>query len=152
MGAQEHVALARSLFELYNSRQSDPAWLEKSVAAFAADCEVVDAASGTTFHGPGGYKRLMRFFAETFPDSREEVTNAFATEDQAVAEGMLRGTAAGSRDLPTGALKASGRPGEMRICRVLQIRNGKIASLHCYYDLTILLEHLGLVPATAEAT
>ena len=42
MGAQEHLALARSLFELYNSRQSDPAWLDKSVAAFAADCEVVD--------------------------------------------------------------------------------------------------------------
>jgi steroid delta-isomerase-like uncharacterized protein len=121
-------------------------------AAFAADCEVVDAASGTTFHGPEGYKRLMRFFAETFPDSREEVTNTFATEDQVVAEGMVRGTATGSRNLPTRALKASGRPGEMRMCHVLQIRNGKIASLHCYYDLTILLEQLGLVPATAEAT
>ena len=39
MAAQKHVALARSLLELYNSRQSDPAWLDKSAAAFAADCE-----------------------------------------------------------------------------------------------------------------
>jgi hypothetical protein len=39
MAAQEHVALARSLLDLYNNRQSDPAWLEKSVAAFAADAE-----------------------------------------------------------------------------------------------------------------
>ncbi len=39
MAAQEHVALARSLLDLYNNRQSDPAWLEKSVAAFAADAD-----------------------------------------------------------------------------------------------------------------
>ena len=29
MGAQENVALAWSLFDLYNNRQSDPAWLEE---------------------------------------------------------------------------------------------------------------------------
>ncbi|HEX6478362.1 MAG TPA: hypothetical protein VF043_05920 [Ktedonobacteraceae bacterium] len=39
MAAQEHVALARSLFDLYNNRQSDPAWLDKSGTAFAADAE-----------------------------------------------------------------------------------------------------------------
>jgi hypothetical protein len=39
IAAQEHVALARSLFDLYNNRKSDPAWLEKSVAAFAADTD-----------------------------------------------------------------------------------------------------------------
>ena len=39
MAAQEHVALARSLLDLYNNRQSDPTWLDKSVAAFAADAD-----------------------------------------------------------------------------------------------------------------
>jgi ketosteroid isomerase-like protein len=151
MVAQENVALARSLFELFNSRQSDPAWLEKSLAAFAADCEAVNAASGTTFHGPEGYKRFMRFFAENFPDLRKELTNVFATEDQVVLEGIFRGTTTGSRTLPTGALKASGRPGEVRCCDVLQFKHGKIVSLHCYYDMTRLLEYFGLVPATAEA-
>src|SRR6266481_1791625 len=64
MAAQEHVALARSLVELYNSHQSDPAWLEKSVAAFAADFEVIDVPSGATLHGPEGYKRFLRFFLD----------------------------------------------------------------------------------------
>src|SRR5438270_1627725 len=86
MAAQENVALARSLLDLYNDRQSDPAWLEKSVAAFAADAEVIDVPSGATLRGPDGYKRLMSFFKESFPDNREEVTNAFATEDQVVLE------------------------------------------------------------------
>jgi hypothetical protein len=52
MGAQEHVALARSWFDLYNSHQSDPSWLDKSIAAFAADSEVVDIPSGTTGNCP----------------------------------------------------------------------------------------------------
>ncbi len=82
MVAQENVALAWSLFDRYNSRQSDPAWLDKGVTAFAADSEVIDVPSGATLRGPDGYKRLILFFAEGFPNSRTELTNAFATEDQ----------------------------------------------------------------------
>ena len=153
MAAQVHVALARSLFELCNNRQSDPTWLDKSLAAFAADCEVIDAPSGTTFHGPEGYKRFKRFLlVESFPDLRTEVTQVFAAEEQVVVEGIFRGITTGSRNLPTGVLPATGRPGELRCCFVLQIRKGKIVSLRCYYDLTTLLEHFGFVPAMAEAT
>src|SRR5215472_7783162 len=47
MAAHEHVALVRSLFDLYNNRQADPAWLEKCLAAFAADAEFIDIPSGT---------------------------------------------------------------------------------------------------------
>jgi ketosteroid isomerase-like protein len=150
--AQEHVALARSLFELQNHRQSDPAWLDKCVAAFAADCEVV-SARGITLRGPEGYKRFLRFFlVESFPDLRAELTTVFATEDQVVLEGMYRGTTTGTRTLPTGALKASGCLGEPRCCFVLQISKGKITSLHAYYDLTVLLEQFDCNAATQEAT
>lgn len=149
MAALKNVALVRSLFELYNSRQSDPTWLEKSAAAFAADCEISDVPSGTTVHGPEGNKRFMRFFTKSFPDLRIELTKVLATEDQVVLEGMYRGTTTGSRNLPTGALKAAGRPGEVQCCYVLQIRKGKITSLHAYYDLTVLLEQFGFNAATA---
>src|SRR5215469_3951076 len=134
MTAQENVALARSLFDLTNNRHSDPAWLDKCLAAFAADAKVNDVPSGATLRGPEGYKRLLLFFlVESFPDLRTELTNVVATEDQVVLEGMFRGTTTGSRTLPTGTLKASGRLGEVRCCFVLQIRKGKIASVHAYY-------------------
>jgi ketosteroid isomerase-like protein len=150
--AQEHVALARSLFELQNHRKSDPAWLDKCVAALAADCEVV-SAGGITLRGPEGYKRFLQFFlGESFPDLRSELTTVVATEDQVVVEGIYRGTTTGTRNLPTGALKASGRLGEPRCCFVLQMRNGKITSLHAYYDLTVLLEQFDCNAATREAT
>jgi predicted ester cyclase len=148
MAAQENVALARSLFDLYNSRQSDPAWLDKGVVTFAADAEVIDVPSGTTLRGPDGYKRLMLFFAESFPDSRAELTSAFATEDQVALEGTWRWTTTGLLHLPSGDIPATRRPGELRFCQIIQIRNGKIVSLHSYYDMMTELEQLGLDPAT----
>jgi steroid delta-isomerase-like uncharacterized protein len=152
MAAQENVALARSLLEQYNSRQSDPAWLDKSMAAFAADCEVIDVPSGAILRGPDGYKRLALFFIEAFPDSRVEPTNAFATEDQVALEFTSRGTNIGLLHLPSQAIPATGRSFDLRICEVLQIRNGKIVRFHTYYDMMTVLEQLGLNAATRPAT
>jgi len=152
MAAQENVALARSLLDLYNSRQSDPAWLDKSMAAFAADCEVIDVPSGAILRGLDGYKRIVLFFAESLPDSRVELTNAFATEDQETLEGTSRWTTTGPLQLPSGALPATERSGKSRCCFVLQIRNGKIVSFHTYYDMMTLLEQRGLAPVTGQAT
>jgi steroid delta-isomerase-like uncharacterized protein len=147
MSAQDNIALFRSLFDLYNSHQSDPAWLEKSLATFAADSTLTDVPSGRTLPGLDGYKQLVLFFAEAFPDSKVEVTNAFATEDQLVIEFTGRGTNTGPLHLPTGDIPATGRHSEVRYCEVMQFRNGKIVSFHIYYDNMTLLQNLGLVPA-----
>jgi predicted ester cyclase len=152
MAAQEHVALARSLFDLYNNRQSDPAWLEKSIAAFAADAEDVDVPSGAILRGPDGHKRLLLFLAENFPDMRVELTNAFATEDQVTLEGAWRWNDTGPLYLASGALPGMRRSGKLRFCFVLQIRNGKIVSVHSYYDMLTQMEQLGLAPVTGQAT
>jgi hypothetical protein len=152
MAAQEHVALARSLFDLYNNCQSDPAWLDKSMAAFAADAEDIDVPSGATLRGPDGHKRLVLFYAENFPDLRVELTNAFATEDQVTLEGAWRWNDTGPLPLPSGALPSMRRSGELRVCYVLQFRKGKIASHQGYYDMLTLMEQLDLAPVTGQAT
>ena len=152
MAAQEHVALVRSLFDLYNNRQSDPAWLDKIITAFAADCEVIDVPSGATLHGPDGHKRIALFFAENFPDLRVELTDVFATEDRVALEGTWRWNDTGPLPLSASALPATGHSCELRCCLVLQIRNGKIVRLHSYYDMLTQMEQLGLVPATGQAT
>lgn len=82
MTVQENIALSRLLLDLYNSHQSDPAWLDKIVANIAEDCEFVDVPTGRTLLGPEGYSQIALFFAEGFPDSSVEITNVFATEDQ----------------------------------------------------------------------
>jgi steroid delta-isomerase-like uncharacterized protein len=147
MTAQDNIVLAQSLLDLYNSHQSDSAWLDKSVAAFAADSELIDVPSGRMLPGAEGYKQLVLFFAEAFPGSRVELINAFATEDQVVLEFTGRGTNTGPLHLLTGDVPATGRSAELRFCEVAQVRNGKIVSLHVYYDQMTLLQQLGLVPA-----
>ncbi len=152
MATQENVALARSLIDLCNRRQSDPAWLDKSMVAFAADTEIFDVPSGAILRGPDGHKRFMLFFVENFPDVRIELINAFAIEDRVVLEGTSRWNDTGPLPLPSGALPIMRRSGELRCCLVFQIRNGKIVSIHTYYDMMTLLEQLGLAPAWGQAT
>jgi predicted ester cyclase len=152
MVAQENVALARSLFDLGNNRQSDPAWLDKCMAAFAADAEVIDVPSGVILHGPDGYKRIVQFFVENFPDGRIELTDVFATEDRVTLECTWRWNDTDPLHLPAGALPSMRHSGELRVCFVFQIRNGKIVSLHQYYDMMTQMEQLGLAPASGQAT
>ena len=147
MSVQENVALARSLTDLYNSRQSDPTWLEQSMATFATDSQYINVPMGMTLPGSEGYKQSGQFFAEAFPDSTIEVTNVFATEDQFVLEYTGHGTNNGPLHLPMGDIPATGRWAELRLCDVAQIRGGKIVSYRSYYDTMTLLQQLGLVPA-----
>jgi predicted ester cyclase len=152
MSAQENVVLVQSLLDLYNHHQSDPAWLEKSLAFFTADSELLDVPTGRTLPGPEGYKQLVLFFAEAFPESSGEVTNVFATDDQAALEFTGRGTNTGPLHMPTGDIPPTGRYSELRFCGVYRIKSGKIVSLHNYYDVMTLLQNLGLVPAPGQAS
>src|SRR5260370_18297913 len=108
--------------------------------------------SGAMLRDVDGYKWIVLFFAESLAASRVEMTNSVATEDQVVLEGTSRWTNTGPLQLPSGALPATERSGEVRFCYVLQIRNGKIVRFHTYYDMMTMLEQRGLAPVTGQAT
>lgn len=143
---QENAALVRSLYDLANSHKSDPAWLDKSLTMFSEDCEVIDVPSGVTSRGPDGYRQTMMFFLDGFPDSTIEITNLFATEDEAVIEFIGRGTNTGPLHMPTGDVPPTGRPVEMRFCDVYRIKHGKFVSYRSYYDTLGFMQQLGFIP------
>ena len=147
MSAQENVSLVRSLVDHYNSHQSDPAWLDKSLALFAENCEVVNVPLSMTSQGPDGYKQVALFFSDAFPGSRVEITTLFAIEDQACLEFIGRGTNTGLLHLPAGDLRATGRSVELAFSETFQIRGGKIVSLHIYFDNLGFMQQLGLIPS-----
>lgn len=147
MTPQENAEIARTVLELYNSHQSDPAWLEKIDPYIAEDCETIDVPTGRTLRGPEGYRQNALFFAEGFPDSKVELTNVFATEDQTVIEFTGRGTNTGPLHLPTGDIPPTGRFSELRFCSVNRVRGGQVVRIHQYYDVLTMLQQLGLVPA-----
>src|ERR1700730_15860539 len=88
---EANKALALMGYDLYNDHQSDPAWLDKSLASIAEDCEVFLVPFGMTLRGHNGYKQFLLGWAEAFPDSSVEVTNLFAGEDHAIIEFIGRG-------------------------------------------------------------
>ena len=51
MTTQENATLARMAYDLYNDHQSDPAWLDKSLAAVSEDCEISLVPLGITLRG-----------------------------------------------------------------------------------------------------
>jgi SnoaL-like polyketide cyclase len=147
MTAQDNVALARTVLELYNSHQSDPAWLKKIAQYIAQDCEIIDVPTGRTLRGPEGYNQIALFFADGFPDSTVELTNVFATEEQMVIEFTGRGTNTGPLHMPTGDMPPTRQYSELRFCNVSRARDGKVISIHQYYDVMTMLQQLGLAPA-----
>jgi hypothetical protein len=66
MAAQENLTLVRSLFDLYNNNRSDPAWLDKSLALFAEDCEVLNVPAATTARS-GRLQAVSTLFRRCFP-------------------------------------------------------------------------------------
>src|SRR5439155_25479150 len=111
------------------------------------DVEVVLIPFGQTFHGREGFRQFMAGFKQAFPDLAVTVTNQVASEDQVVNEFRWRGTHTGPLMSPQGEIPPTGKPVEGAVvCEVLGIRNGKVASLRNYQDVSTWLRQLGLVP------
>jgi steroid delta-isomerase-like uncharacterized protein len=147
MTTQDNATLARMAYDLYNDHQSDPDWLDKSLAAISEDCEISLVPLGMTLRGHDGYRQFLLGWAEAFPDSRTEITNLYIGEDHAIIEFIGRGTHTAPLHTPTGDIPATGRKVEFRLCDVRRIKNGKFVSLHQYYDALGFMQQLGLIPS-----
>ena len=144
--AQNNAAIARQGYEAYNRHASDPRWLDYVTETVSDDCEVVDVPNGAVFRGPEGLKQFLQVFSTAFPESSVEVTNLFATEDQAVVEFIGRGTHSGPLHGPAGDIPPTGKSWTLHFCDVYKFREDKIVSHRTYYDALGLLQQLGLVP------
>jgi steroid delta-isomerase-like uncharacterized protein len=151
MTTQDIATFVRKGYDAFNARQADPHWLNYADEDMAEDGEVVDIPSGMIFHGPDGLKQFLLGLSTAFPDCRVEVTNVFATPDQAVVEFIGRGTHNGVLHSPAGEIPPTGRSFELRFCDVYQLRNGKISRHASYYDALGFMQQLGLIPIPAQA-
>lgn len=141
MSAQDNVTLIHTLVQAFNSHDADP-----FAANATEDCEILDVASGMTLSGPEGWRQFNQGFITAFPDGQIQATNVFTTDDQGVFEFTGRGTNTGPFPSPAGQIPPTGRRSEQRFCAILRFRNGKVASVHYYYDLLGWLQQLGLIP------
>ncbi len=146
MSAQENATLVRHEFDLLNAHQTDIEWLNKIVAPLSEDFVLVDVPTGTTSSGRDALRNFCLFFVDGFPGSFTEITNMVATEDHVVVEFIGRGVNTGPLHMPTGDVPPTGRSVEIHFCEVRRIANGKIVSLHSYYDALGFMQQLGFIP------
>ena len=147
--AEDNASIVRIAYEAFNDRA-----LQRGAAVIADDCELVDVPSGSTFHGPEGYKQSMEGWLRAFPDGRIEITNLITADEWVIVEFTGRGTNTGPLQTPAGEVPPTGRTAEMALCDVVQVRDGRITRSRSYYDAATLLGQLGLmaeVPVGATA-
>ena len=97
--------------------------------------------------GPEAGMAVAHMFADAFPDGRVEILNTKEAGDTAVVEFVGRGTHGG--DLM--GIAPTGRPVNIPICEVLEVRDGKIYREREYMDMATMMAQLGVMPAGAPA-
>jgi len=131
--------LARSLYEGWNERNFD-----QLAEAIAPDGEIVAVGTGDVFTGPEGSRRYNAMWADGFPDGRITIDNIIAAGDSVVVEFTGRGTHTGTLVTSMGSILATGRPVTLKLCDVVEFRDGLVKSQRSYFDSGSLMAQLGL--------
>ena len=133
--------LIRGFYEAFNEKDLD------RMASLCADTvSWLDVPAGITFKGKEGVHRYNQGWLDAFPDGKVEILNLIISGDRSVVEFVGRGTHRGTFKSPYGNIPATGKAVEMRLCELMEIREGKIVKGTAYYDLSGFLAQLGQVP------
>jgi steroid delta-isomerase-like uncharacterized protein len=145
MSAAETEAQVRKAYQAFNDRQ-----FERTFELAHPDIVTVVVPTGQELRGHAGVIEFLSGWATAFPDSTVQVTSLIATDSGAAVEFIGRGTHDGPLATPMGPIAPTGRPVEFRLCDVWQVRDGKLARTHTYFDVMTILAQIGVeigVPA-----
>ena len=144
----DNLTLARTLYEGWNERRFDDI-----AEAMAPDGKIVVVGTGDEFVGAEGTLRYNKQWHDGFPDGQITVDNMIASGDTVVVEFTGRGTHTGPLATSMGEIPATGRSLTLKLCDVLEFRDGKIAAQRTYFDTGSMMAQLGLMaeqPATSQ--
>lgn len=133
---------------------------ERIIRNLYAVAETQDSAGFTALFGPGGYfydvsagqkyygadiGQVVDIYARAFPDMHRALENVIDAGDIIIVELSLNGTHNGPLALPAGTIPPTGKVMHTPCCDVFVVKDGKVASFHCYTAATILLGQLGVL-------
>jgi predicted ester cyclase len=99
----------------------------------------------------GGWLEFSKNFAAGFPDGRHQLEHVIQEGDVIAIEGTWDGTNLGPMATPQGVLPATGRRVHLDFAGIARVRDGRLTSMHAYFDQLGMLAQLGLVPEPATA-
>lgn len=141
----ENERIIRNLYDVAEVQDS-----AGFVALFTEDGYFYDVSAGQKYYGQD-IGKTVDVYATAFPDMHRALGNMVESGDTVVVELSLNGTHKGPLVLPLRSLPATGKEIHAPCCDVFVIRDGKVASFHCYTAATILFGQLGVLGNFAAA-
>ncbi|MBI3490931.1 MAG: ester cyclase [Acidobacteria bacterium] len=86
-----------------------------------------------------------RGWATAIPDSKATFHSSVVSGNTVVLEVTWRGTHTGPLQTPDGEIAATGKKIEIRACQVIEVANDKAQAMRHYFDMTTLMQQLGVV-------
>jgi ketosteroid isomerase-like protein len=141
----ENERIIRKLYEVAEVQDS-----AGFVALFTDDGYFYDVSAGHKYYG-ADIGKTVDVYATAFPDMHRALGKLVVSGDTVLVELSLNGTHKGPLVLPMGTLPPTNQEIHAPCCDVFVIRDGKVASFHCYTAATILFGQLGVLGNFAAA-
>jgi steroid delta-isomerase-like uncharacterized protein len=135
----DNLTLARRLYEGWNEHK-----FEELADAMAPGGKIVVAGTGDVFEGREGSLQYNQGWYNGFPDGKITIDNMIASGDCVVVEFTGNGTHTGPLVTSMGEIPATGRSLTLKLCDVLEFKDGKVASQRSYFDTGSMMAQLGL--------
>jgi predicted ester cyclase len=119
---------------------------ERLATVDAADIEMTTPMG--TFRGLDGHKQLTMGFGTAFPNFRHNVSRCLEHGDTIACEGTMTGDHTGPMMMPNGqTVPPTHKHIDFTWGGIATVKDGKVTSVHVYFDTMVMMQQLGLVPA-----
>ena len=139
MSRKSPIDVAKAPIVAYNKKD----W-EGVRAAIAAGFILDEVGTQRKIRGVNDVVAAFQGWAKALPDSKATFKSAFTSGNTVVLEVTWRGTHTGPLQTPGGEIAATGKTFEVRACQVVEIAKDKAKAMRHYFDMTTLLQQLGV--------
>ena len=113
-------------------------------ASLSPDFVYDEVATNRKVQGIDQVIPLWQGWATAFPDSKATFDRELASGNTVVFEVTWRGTHKGPLQTPNGPIAATGKRIEIRACMAIEVVNDKAKAQRHYFDMTTLLQQIGV--------
>lgn len=141
MNASSTQEIVTKAIDAFNKHDADA-----FAALYHTEATAYDPQYSEPLKGREAIRKDIADFFEAFPDVQANVGNTLVSGNTIAFEVEIRGIHKGPLVTPTGIVPATNRPLEMRGGRFIRIDGqGRITECNRYYDLTGIMQQLGLM-------
>jgi len=142
MSPQSLIDAAKAPVDAYGKKDWDAV-----KASFGPGALYEEVATHRKMQGVDKIIAVWQGWATALPDSKATFHRALVSGNTVVLEVTWKGTHKGPLQTPGGQIKATGKTVELPACMIIEIGDGKATSMRQYFDMSTLLQQLGIALA-----